>query len=117
MKFSIRFLLLLMLVAAAFFGGWSAKSNYDKMVVVDPLAHKITIAEGIVLSTKENLAAISVGSDDGIKRGALIDVYRQKQIIGTGKVVDVRNNLAAIEMIDDTLSQLPQEGDIAIANR
>ena len=117
MKFSIRFLLLLILIAAVFCGGWVAKTNYDSWLTVDPFAHQAVMVDGLVLRTRKNLAAISVGADDGVRQGTLIHVYRDNRLLGTGKVVNLQNNMAAIQMIEETLLRQPQEGDLVIAGK
>lgn len=116
MKFSLRFLLLLILIVAAFCGGWVAKTNYDSRMTVDPFAHQAVHIDGLVMRTKgKTLAAISIGSDDGAHKGMLIAFYRKNRLLGSGKILETQNSMSAVQMIEETLQDQIKEGDVVIA--
>ena len=99
MKFSIRLLLMLVLLVAVFFAGWVAKTNYDQLQA--PAALQITpTMDGVVLRARNNLTAISLGSDDGLAASSIGNFYRGNAIIGRGEVTSVKANMAVVRPLD-----------------
>lgn len=67
--------------------------------------------EGVVLRTKDNLIAISVGSDDGVRSGHIFDVYRGDRFVGKAEVTRSRENMSAARLIPEFLQSPVTEGD------
>ena len=117
MKFTLRFLLMVILVAAAFTGGWVAKTNYDKLASskaakIKPIVgHLSPQVDGVVLRTKKDLVAISGGADDGLKVGSTVDFFRGGQYLNRGKILRVRNNMSSVRIIDEDNTAPVVEGD------
>ena len=79
---------------------------------VDALvAHIPPDVDGIVLRTRQNLIAISVGTDDGVRIGHKFDIYRVDRFIGKAEVVQARNNMSAAKLIPEFLQAPVAEGD------
>jgi hypothetical protein len=68
--------------------------NSPTAVEANPLP--ATISDGGVISVKEDLAliVINVGSSHGVKIGMPFQVIRGSKIVGSARVVDVRQNIA-----------------------
>ena len=108
MKFSIKQLLILILLVAAFCGGWAAKTNYDlwqaqKELIPPPAIYTIPsfqpVIDSVVLKTQGDLAAIAVGADDGISVGDAVQFYRDSELIGSGEVGRVKANMSAVRVL------------------
>jgi hypothetical protein len=67
--------------------------------------------EGIVLRTKDNLIAISVGGDDGVRPGHVFDIYRGDRFIGKAEVTNAKANISAAKLITEFLQSPVAEGD------
>ena len=69
--------------------------------------------EGVVLRTmlEQNLIAISLGGDDGVREGHTFDVYRGDRFIGKARVVKSRNNMSAAKLIPEFLQAPVAQGD------
>ena len=109
MQFSIRFLLLLALLVATFCGGWVAKSSYDNW----RQTHIPPVISGTVLRTREDLIAVSIGSDDGIGIGDVFSFRRGNQYLGRGQVVQMRSNISAVKLFKEKDDLAIRQGDCA----
>lgn len=67
--------------------------------------------EGVVLRTKDNLIAISVGSDDGIRSGHEFDIFRGDRYVGKAAVVTTRDNISSARLITEFQRTPVAEGD------
>ena len=67
--------------------------------------------EGVVLRTRDNLIAISVGSDDGVKAGHVFDIYRGERFIGKAEVTRARDNMSAARLVSEFVQAPVAEGD------
>ena len=77
----------------------------------DLTSHIPPEVEGIVLRTRQNLIAISLGSDDGIRQGHTFDIYRGDRFIGKAEVVQAKNNLSAAKILSEFLQAPVEQGD------
>lgn len=67
--------------------------------------------DGVVLRTKNNLIAISVGGDDGVREGHVFDIFRGDRFIGKAEVTTARNNMSAARLISEFQRAPVAEGD------
>ena len=67
--------------------------------------------EGVVLRTMDNLIAISVGSDDGVRPGHIFDIYRGDRFVGKAEITRARENMSAARLIPEFLQSPVAEGD------
>ena len=67
--------------------------------------------EGVVLRTKDNLIAISVGGDDGVRDGHVFDIYRGDRFIGKAEVTTAKENMSAARLISEYQQAPVAEGD------
>ena len=65
--------------------------------------------EGVCLRVKDDIAAISVGSDDGMKAGLVVVFYRDDQIVGRGEITRARTNMSAVRLLSGANVE---EGDL-----
>lgn len=77
----------------------------------DLTSHIPPDVEGIVLRTRQNLIAISLGGDDGIRKGHTLDIYRGDRFIGKAEVVKAEDNMSAAKLIPEYLQAPVAEGD------
>jgi hypothetical protein len=83
--------------------GLTANSNTD---------HIVPKLEGVVTRIgNDGLFAVSVGSDDGIKVGHEMDIYRNDKYIGKATVVNVLPDISALKSNKDYMRGTVQEGD------
>lgn len=68
---------------------------------------------GVVLrlGSTGDLVAISLGSDDGLKKGHTLDIYRGQRFIGKATVVLASPNQSAVRLVKDFLQAPVAEGD------
>jgi hypothetical protein len=76
--------------------------------LVDHIPPKV---DGVVLQVKERLITVSLGTDDGIRNGHTLDIYRGDRFVGQAVVTNANFNLSAAR-IDNSLTQSQvREGD------
>ncbi len=68
------------------------------------------IVSGSVARVKDDFAAISLGSDDGLTVGQVVKIYRGKLRLGNAIVTKCNQNMSACK-IDNGFSQIPIPGD------
>ncbi|MFT5301965.1 MAG: hypothetical protein ACI87E_003347 [Mariniblastus sp.] len=68
--------------------------------------------DGLVVKvTKNGLFAVSLGTDDGLRIGHVMDVYRKNKFIGQGTVREAKQDVSALQMNPDFENGKVQEGD------
>ena len=69
--------------------------------------------DGVVLKLGSNgdLVAISLGTDDGLKKGHTLDIYRGQRFIGKATVVLASPNQSAVRLDKDFLQAPVAQGD------
>ena len=129
MKISVRTLLLVVTLVAVFFSGWIGGANYQRRLAAINDAKAIaerhlqsllrsqhaSKVEGIVTGTKDDLAAVSLGTDDGIRTGQVLDFYRGTKYLGRGTVIKTEHNQSAAKIDRSTSNVQLCEGDYVTA--
>lgn len=67
--------------------------------------------DGRVARVKDNYIAISLGTDDGIREGHTLDIYRNDRFIGKATVTKADYNMSAARIDKDFLQAPVAEGD------
>lgn len=74
--------------------------------------HIVPKVEGIVMQIgQDGLFVISLGSDDGIREGHIMDIFRKNKYVGKASVVKVNTDIAALRVDRDFMRDSVQEGD------
>lgn len=67
--------------------------------------------EGVVTLVKDDLVTISLGSDDGLRRGHTFDIYRQDRFVGKATVIRADENLAVARITPEFQQAVVLKGD------
>jgi len=82
---------------------------------LDPKAKVVPRVRGIVTSTRRadgsQLIEISVGSDDGVKQGQTIEIFRGERYLGRAKILSADPDRAVGQVIREFQKGQIQEGD------
>lgn len=74
--------------------------------------HIVPKLDGVVMQVgNDGLFAVSLGTDDGIRVGHEMDIYRQDRFVGKGTVVNTNEDLAAVRINRDFMVDTVREGD------
>ena len=74
--------------------------------------HIVPKLDGLVVKvTADGLFAISLGTDDGLRVGHVMDVYRKDRFVGKGTVIKTETDLSAVRINPDFELDTVQEGD------
>ena len=78
--------------------------------LVASIAPKI---EAVVTAVGDNNAtfAVAIGSDDGLRRGHEMDIYRSNRHVGRGVVVLAQNNRSVLSIVKGMMNDIVREGD------
>lgn len=71
----------------------------------------VPLINAVVVRTKGDLFAIAAGTDDGLREGHVLDIYRGEKFVGRGVVKNVENNLAVLGTLSAFMQATVQEGD------
>ena len=77
----------------------------------DDVEDREPVVDGIVLQITGDLVEISIGSDDGLKPGHELDVFRQKSYVGRIRVRRTEPNKAVAQMIPEFKNTEFRKGD------
>ena len=82
----------------------------DENILVAAIAPKI---EAVVTAVGNNnkMFAVAVGSDDGVRRGHEMDIYRSNRHVGRGVVVTAENNRSVLSVVKGMMNDIVREGD------
>ena len=69
------------------------------------------LVDARVVRTDGNFFAVMAGSDDGLREGHKLDIYRGDTFVGTGVVRSVENDLAVLETLREFMQASVKEGD------
>ena len=85
-------------------------SGLDENDLVAAIPPKI---EAVVTAVGDNNAtfAVAIGSDDGLRRGHEMDIYRSNRHVGRGVVVLAQNNRSVLSTIKGMMNDIVREGD------
>ena len=74
--------------------------------------HIVPKLDGIVMQVgSDGLFAVSLGTDDGIRVGHEMDIYRKDRFVGKGTVVNTNEDLAAVRVNRGFMVDSVREGD------
>ena len=74
--------------------------------------HIVPKLDGLVVKTSSDGSfAISLGTDDGLRVGHELDVYRKDRFVGKGTVIKTETDLAAVRINPDFNLDTVREGD------
>ena len=71
----------------------------------------VPLINAVVVKTDGDLFAIAAGTDDGLRKGHMLDIYRGEKFVGRGVVKTVENNLAVLGTLSPFMQAKVQEGD------
>lgn len=57
------------------------------------------------------LFAVKIGNDDGLRIGHEMDIFRRKQFVGKGRVVEAKENVAVLRIVEGMMNDQVREGD------
>lgn len=82
--------------------------NEDDLVA--SIAPKI---EAVVTAVGDNNTkfAVAIGSDDGLRKGHEMDIYRSNRHVGRGIVVAAENNRSVLSIVKGMMNDIVREGD------
>lgn len=74
--------------------------------------HIVPKVDGLVVKTENgDLFVISLGYDDGVRVGHVMDVYRRDKFVGKGTIVKTESDLSAMRINRDFMMDTVREGD------
>ena len=82
----------------------------------DLTSHIEPALDGFVTGVSQNTIAVNLGTDDGLRRGHSIDLYRQGRFVGSAVVTDVEPNRAAARIDSDLTKIAIEKGDRVTTN-
>jgi len=75
-------------------------------------AHIVPKLDGVVTKVSSNgLFAVGLGSDDGVRKDHVMDIYRNDRFVGKGTVVDTKDDLCVLRVQADFMKDTVREGD------
>lgn len=132
MKVSLRTLLIVVTLVAVFCAGWIGGGKYQEGIskaydassltdaqrrVMDDDLQSLLLSgvpekvEGVVTGTREDLVALSLGTDDGVRPGHVVQIYRGSTHVGSATVTISEHNTAAARMRRTFDDLRAREGD------
>ena len=74
-------------------------------------ADQLPALDGDVIAVADNSIQVSIGADDGLRVGAVLEVYREGRYLGRAVVRAVRPDHAVAELVRDFARGIVQRGD------
>ena len=71
----------------------------------------IPVVGGIITAVANDLAEVSIGSDDGLQAGHELEVFRADEYLGRLRVVSVKPDRAVVRVLKDFARGIVQQGD------
>lgn len=71
----------------------------------------VPLVNAVVVKSTGPLFAVAAGSDDGLREGHVLDIYRAETFVGRGVVREVQNDLAVLETVREFMQASVKEGD------
>jgi hypothetical protein len=71
----------------------------------------VPLVNAVVVKSTGPLFAVAAGSDDGLREGHILDIYRADSFVGRGVVREVQNDLAVLETVREFMQASVKEGD------
>ncbi len=69
------------------------------------------LVNAVVVRTEGTRFVVMAGSDDGLREGHKLDIFRGDVFVGTGVVREVRNDLAVLQTIREFMQSAVKKGD------
>ena len=82
--------------------------DIDENELVKDIVPRIS---AVVVRTDGDLFAIAAGTDDGLRAGHVLDIYRGDKYVGRGVVKNVEHNLAVLGTLSAFMQANVEEGD------
>jgi len=84
--------------------------GWDENILTDSIAPKI---EAVVTAVGDNNTkfAVAIGSDDGVRKGHEMDIYRSNRHVGRGVVILAENNRSVLAIVEGMMNDIVREGD------
>ena len=79
--------------------------------ITDPTDEIPRSLEGLVTRQSDGFIAVSLGTDDGLRVGHSLDVYRADRYVGRATVTRTEHNISAARLLPEYERALVQEGD------
>ena len=85
-------------------------NDLDENALVAAIAPKI---EAVATAVGDNNTkfAVAIGSDDGLRKGHEMDIYRSNRHVGRGVVVLAENNRSLLSIVKGMMNDIVREGD------
>ena len=71
----------------------------------------IPVVVGVITAVANDLAEVSIGSDDGLQAGHELEVFRADEYLGRLRVVSVKPDRAVVRVLKDFARGIVQQGD------
>ena len=71
----------------------------------------IPVVGGVITAVANDLAEVSIGSDDGLQAGHELEVFRADEYLGRLRVVSVKPDRAVVRVLKDFARGIIQQGD------
>ena len=71
----------------------------------------IPVVGGVITAVANDLAEVSIGSDDGLQAGHELEVFRADEYLGRLRVVSVKPDRAVVRVLKDFARGIVQQGD------
>lgn len=71
----------------------------------------IPVIGGVITAVANDLAEVSIGSDDGLQAGHELEVFRADEYLGRLRVVSVKPDRAVVRVLKDFARGIVQQGD------
>ena len=82
--------------------------NIDENQLLADIPPSVT---AVVVRTDGNLFAVAAGSDDGLRKGHTLDIYRGDTFVGRGTVTEVRKDISVFQTVREFMQASVKEGD------
>lgn len=87
--------------------------NKNGLTPDDLTDHIVPKLDGVVTEVNEGgqLFAISLGSDDGLRAGHVVDVFRSDRFVGKGTIIKTKTDISAVRIDPNFRLDMVREGD------
>ena len=71
----------------------------------------VPLVDGVITAVADDLVEVSIGSDDGLRPGHELEVFRADEYVGRLRVVSVKPDRAVVRILKDYARGIVQRGD------
>jgi len=90
---------------------WNKVAKFNRWDENDLINDIVPLVNAVVVRTEGPRFAVLAGSDDGLREGHVLDIYRADTFVGRGIVREVQNDLAVLETVREFMQASVKEGD------